>query len=321
MSTWKSLLQSNQSSPDEVLYPWTGEAILSLGDRYPKVGRDKPREYGWTTFRIEGRRAVWRGSPPTEAPDNFDLYEGVTKGYLVGNRLIEDNTDLTHADPAKVWEVSKPVFLVGDEDLPKFARIQCGRLPDQDKLIYIGPDMPLGPEDETLAVYEDRKELLPIMIKGVTPSLYLAFRVETWYRDKRDQEIAARRERERVERERLEREERVANLKTNLGSATGARAMAEHDFEEGAKAALRNGGAELLSVRRNQHENIVRFRYRQQRFECTCNNRLGIMDAGVCLTDESTGEKGDTWLSLETLPGVIGEAMDLGRLVIFRRVQ
>ena len=59
----------------------------------------------------------------------------------------------------------------------------------------------------------------------------------------------------------------------------------------------------------------------EEGFECVVNKRtLQIIDSGVCLTDESTGVKGDTWLTLESLPGVIGEAMDLDKLVVWRRL-
>jgi hypothetical protein len=44
------------------------------------------------------------------------------------------------------------------------------------------------------------------------------------------------------------------------------------------------------------------------------------VDSGICLVDHGTGERGDTRFTLESLPGVVGEAMDLGRLVVFRHV-
>jgi hypothetical protein len=72
---------------------------------------------------------------------------------------------------------------------------------------------------------------------------------------------------------------------------------------------------------------VLRFRFDGQRFECTCDrNTLQIVDAGICLTAEysddefDVGTKGDTWLTLESLPAVIREAQSEGRLVVFRHV-
>ena len=38
----------------------------------------------------------------------------------------------------------------------------------------------------------------------------------------------------------------------------------------------------------------------------------------MSLTDESTGEKGDTRFTLESLPTVVQQAMDEGILVVYR---
>jgi hypothetical protein len=45
---------------------------------------------------------------------------------------------------------------------------------------------------------------------------------------------------------------------------------------------------------------------------------LRIVDSGICLIDHDTGERGDTLFTLESLPAVIKEAIDDGKLVIFR---
>ncbi len=83
-------------------------------------------------------------------------------------------------------------------------------------------------------------------------------------------------------------------------------------------------GAEYLDHRRSYqpHEMIVRFRLDGRTFECTCyKDSLRIIEAGICLTNESTGYKGDDLLTLESLPGVIREAIDKGVLVIFRHME
>ena len=68
----------------------------------------------------------------------------------------------------------------------------------------------------------------------------------------------------------------------------------------------------------DRNEKIVQYRFRQRRFECTCDPQLRIISSGICLTDEVSGEKGDTWLTLESLPAVLGQAMDEDSLVIWR---
>ena len=64
---------------------------------------------------------------------------------------------------------------------------------------------------------------------------------------------------------------------------------------------------------------VVQYRFRQQRLECVVERHtLRVVDAGVCLEDHDTGEKGDRELTLESLPPVVGQAIDEGRLVVWR---
>ena len=101
--------------------------------------------------------------------------------------------------------------------------------------------------------------------------------------------------------------------------ARGVRAAV--DFEAAASAALRVSGATLLDVQPNfqPDEMIVRFRFRSRRFECVVHKMtLQVVDAGICLTDSFTGERGDSYFTLESLPAVIKQAMDEGALVVFR---
>ena len=45
---------------------------------------------------------------------------------------------------------------------------------------------------------------------------------------------------------------------------------------------------------------------------------LRIVDAGICLEDHATGEKGDTYFTLESPPGVVRQAIREGQLVVWR---
>ena len=47
---------------------------------------------------------------------------------------------------------------------------------------------------------------------------------------------------------------------------------------------------------------------------------MRIIDSGICLQDHNTGEKGDTYFTLESLPAVIRQADREGKLVVYRHV-
>jgi hypothetical protein len=70
---------------------------------------------------------------------------------------------------------------------------------------------------------------------------------------------------------------------------------------------------------------IVRFRFDNRRFECTCDEKtLRIIDSGICLTAHEDdrefegGTRGDDFFVLESLPGVIKEAIEDHKLVVYR---
>jgi hypothetical protein len=85
--------------------------------------------------------------------------------------------------------------------------------------------------------------------------------------------------------------------------------------------ALSLGGAEFLDYRNSGYnqEVVVKFKIGDKKFECSCDSKtLRIIDSGICLTDEETGEKGDSYFTLESLPAVIIQAERENKLVIFR---
>jgi hypothetical protein len=222
-------------------------------------------------------------------------------------------------DPGKAAAQSEEVLFLPD-GLDRFARVRAGRPYDGGPLVFAAPAFPLGPEEGVLAAFLDGMGSVS-HVKGVTPALDAAFRLEAWQR------AEARRRREELARLAREEEERRAAaerrqaLVNQLGDAVGRRQMAAVDFDEAARAALAVGGAAFLDARRGRErgEMIVRFRFANRRFECTCHQAtLRIIDSGICLIDHDTGEKGDTRFTLESLPGVIREAMDQHRLVVFR---
>lgn len=312
---WKDLLQENETT---VVAPWLGGRVLRFGMRTWTIEGALPPEHGWFTFRIAGRKAT-AGAPAAITPSDI-LAATQVRGFLVGDRLVLDNA-FVDPDPAKIIERSERVHLL-DPGLERFARITAGRPSEDSPLVFIAMEYPLGPEPQVVAAYEDRKDSVT-QIPGVTPALDAAFRMESYQR------AEAERRRAEAERRRLELEarraedERRAELAKQLGTGEGRRAMAQVDFAGAARAALAVGGAEYLDHRaaRGRNEMVVRFRLLGRRFECTCDARtLQIIDAGICLINHATEERGDTYFTLESLPAVIQEAERGHKLVVFRHV-
>lgn len=308
---WKDLLQKTDET---LISPWVGGRTLRRESRMWTLDGILPDEHGWCVFALDGRRARLFGRID---PDPSALRHP-TQGYLVGDRLIPDGV-LLDPDPAKILRYSERVWLV-EPGLDRFVRVSAGRTHEDGPLVYKNQEMPFGPENDVLSAYLDQK-LTVNDIPGVSPALDAAFRMETWRRA----EIERRRvEAERLRREEEERragEERRQQLVRQLGDGAGRREMARVDFAEAARAALAIGGAVFVDHRPSPQRNemVVRYRIDGRRFECTCDARtMQIIDAGVCLTDHDTAERGDTYFTLESLPAVIREAERLGVLHVFR---
>ena len=311
---WRDHLKTGDET---VTLPWTGGRSLQArsGQSWLIEGA-LPPEHGWYKFKVLVRKAfAWK---PAEAP--VDLFVTLSKGYLVGDRMIVDG-GVIDRDPAHIFNYSERVHLI-EPGLDRFVRVQAGRTYEDGPLIYEGMDMPLGPEDAVLRAFQDRETSVD-GIKAVTPALDAAFRMEIW---QRAEGIRRRAELERVrqaEEAKLQEEQRRLELYEKLGDGAGRRQMAMVDFEEAARAALAVADAELLDHRDSARrgEKVVTYRLDGRRYECVCDARtLNILDAGVCLNDYRTGQKGDTWFTLESLPGVIREADRTGVLHVFRRV-
>ena len=314
--SWQDLL----ATPDDtVVYPWTGGREVRASGRTFQLKGKSPVEHGWYTFAVTGGRTATLKGPADVSPDDLFSKGKVVRGYLIADRVLPDNTKAVFS-PADIALQTEPVAFV-EPGLERFARIRAGRWEDG-RLIYIGQEFPLGPEDAVTAAYQDRKASVTD-IPHVTPALNLAFAFESWNRAEaaRLREEAARLARE--EEARREQEARRANLVRQLGDGQGRREMAVVDFEAAARAALRVGGAELLDWRdsRTVNEVVVQFRYQDRRFECVANKLTRrIIDSGICLVNHATGERGDTKFTLESLPAVIGEAIRAHKLVVFRHV-
>ena len=313
---WQDLLDSGG---DRVL-PWLGGRKVYSPDRSWTIKGRLPMEFGWYTFDTgSGRTATLKGRVPQDMDPDYEASQRLLRGYLVGDRFIPDDARVD-PDPTKLVEQTETVFCV-ELGLERFARGVVLRNRN-DQLLYIRQEWPEGAEDDVLIAYQDRKDSVAD-IPNVTPALDLAFQWLSYQRaaaEAREAEMAAL-------VAKMEADEAAAEAHRRLvrqgGTAAGRRAMALVDFEGAARLALRQSNAELLDVRDspNRGDKVVQYLFRNRRLECVVNSRtMQVVDAGVCLTDHR-GTKGDTWYTLESLPGVVGEAIDQGALFIYRHVR
>jgi hypothetical protein len=311
---WRDLLRDEPP----VVLPWFGRGVVRGADRSWNIQTPRqlfPVEHGWYEFSIKlSRQATFvrRAEPVAE------LLKHEVCGYLVGDRLIPDGKRVD-PDPAKIVAQSERVHLL-DDGLDRFARVRAGRLHELGRLIYKSPEMPLGIEDAVMQAYLDRKTSVDD-IKGVSPGLDAAFRMESYQR----LEVEKRRAETEKKRQELEAarllEEKRKELASKFGDGAGRREVARVDFDSAARAALAVGGAEFLDSKiLRPNEWAVKFRLDGRRFECTCDVRMQIVSSGICLTDSESGEQGDRRFTLESLPSVIREAIRTDRLVVYRHV-
>lgn len=314
MRTWEKLLRTGN---EKITLPWLGGRVIQGPTQTWTLAGPSPTEHGWYLFKISGRHV---SDPVATDPTDSEtkLLRSRVRGYLVGDRILPDNLPID-PNPKKIAGTSERVHLL-DPNLDRFARVVAGRIFPEGPLVFVEMDMPRGPEDEVLAAYMDE---LPSLdgIKGVTPALDAAFRMESWQRSEAARRRAELEKLRREEEERRLQEERRQVILQQLGDSRSRRDLAKVDFGEAAAASLRLAGASLLDHRAGRRgEHIVRFRLDGRRYECVCDTNLRIIDSGICLQDHDTGERGDTWLTLESLPSVIQEADRERKLVVYRRV-
>jgi len=309
--SWRDLLQTGD---ERIALPWLGgRTLYAAAQRWSIEGR-LPVEYGWHMFKIANREAHAEG-PSDPQPD---LLQYSVRGYLVGDRLVVDDIHID-PDPKHIVQFSEKVFLL-DEGLDRFARVRAGRVNREGPLVYQGLEMPLGQEDQVLEAFLDQAASIT-HLKGVSPALDAAFRMESWQRAEAVRRRAELERLRREEEEKRQKEERRQELVKKLGDGEGRRAMALHDFDAAARAALAVGGAVFLDAKKlRPNEWAVRYRLDRQKFECVCDEKLRIIDAGICLTDHETDERGDTYFTLESIAAVVTQAQREHKLVIFRHV-
>ena len=303
--------EDHLTTTSRLAIPWLGgRKLYRTGRSYQIKGR-MPRQHGWYLFDLIGRRAYL--IQPAEV--DWEYGDGLVKvsGYLLGDRMVSDDSraEMTYD---KVQGLTNQLHLV-EPGLPRFSRGEAIRDPEG-RLIYMQQVFDRGPEDAVRDAFIARAENLD-GIPGVTPPLVTVFNFASELRrltEERRAEFEARRQRERDLQEAL----------SSRSTGAGRRVLARHDFEAAAASALAEGGAELLDIEdtRRPEEAIVRFRTADRAWECVVERQtLGIIDAGICLTDSMTGEAGDTYFTLESLPGVIRWVISTGGLHVYRHVE
>lgn len=315
--SWKDLLNDRSAR----VLPWFGFRRVHDAERSWTLVGPKPPEHGWFKFATAGGREATLSDPTALPTWDIDWAESHPKvrGYVVGDRFIPD-TARVDPNPKKLVEQTVTIYCV-ELGIARLARVQAAK-DREGRLVYVGQEFPNGADAYAIRAYEDRADSLD-HVQGVTPSLDLAFR---WITHQRNQAEERRRAIEALrleeEKKRAE-EERLRELMKDAGSALGRRALAERDFNAAAIEALRVSGATFLDARKSYHrgEMVVQYRYLDRRFECVVEEKsLRVVDSGICLTDHDTGEKGDTFFTLESLPGVVAEAARIGKLVVYRHV-
>ena len=310
--SWRDLLVQEEVA----VLPWVGGAeVISADDsRSWEIKGRRPREFGWYSFTVTGGRDAILGEAAEADPD-FGAQRKCLQGYVVGARFIPDDARVD-PDPTKLAAQTEPVLLV-ERGLERFARGVVVRVGE--KLVYLRQEFPQGPEVEVEDAFLEG-EVDVVGVAGVTPALDLAFRWMTWLRaeEERRRREVARRRREAEERRAVEAERR--RLQGEVGTGDGRRRLAQVDFAAAARAALGVSGATYLGHReaRGRGEMVVQYRLRARRFECVVGVDLRVVDSGICLTDERTGDVYDDFFTLESLPAVVMEAIDTGVLVVTR---
>lgn len=308
---WQSLLQKDNET---IILPWVGGKTLQSKNRKWKIEGNLPTEHNWYSFNLNGRKAIVNKL----AEPDLSIIDNITNGYLIGDRLIPDSVSPNINNLVTDF---KKVHLI-EMGLNRFARVSVGQIYEKGPFIFNTLEFSLGPEDNVSSAFLDKKESVDD-ISEVSPALESAFKIESWRRDEAERRRLEEEKRRLEEEEKLKKEENFKKLQGELGTGYLRREIAQYDFKTAAESALSVGGAIYLDHRKayDKNEMIVIFRLDGNRYECVCNkNTLRITDAGICLTDEVSGEKGDDRFSLESLPSVIREAKRNDVLVVFRHV-
>jgi hypothetical protein len=301
---------------EEEVLPYLGGAMVTSRTRRLRVANEAAP--GWWRFRVAGRVAT--PIAPADAPDLAAC--PLVRGHFAGGWLFAAKQAplalslLPTPEPealapvaARRWGSGVVLFEAIDfeGDAEPAARAALERLEAIAALKGVGATLraaygyalllALGEElGVPVALPEVRAALKEVAEGGRTPASVLLLALA------RRREEYRQRERERA-------------VVADAVVAARRRARAAGDWRERAAEALEKGGAELVRGRDlGDGQAEVHFACEGQRFIAAVDQlTLQIVDAGICLSGR------DRVLNLASLPPVIRQAIDEGRLVITRR--
>lgn len=293
---------------ESMVLPYLGGSSVHAADRRLRVSTRVAA--GWWRFEVEGRNAT-----PKEQAERLDTSALQSmRGHLVGDWLFTSGT------------TAERMFLMPNEEemfTPAIARRWYGGDHLFDTALF-ADEAESAARDAFFAGASSLEG-----IKGVAPSLRAAFGFAVIRRE------AATIGLEVSPREVLARAHEVASgtlAPAPIVQALEARrytiqptsdhrrhrpttVATRENAETRACAALEPTGADVLAVRLTGDRTLeVVFRFRGERFIAVVDwESLHVYDSGICLSGA------DEMLGLDSLPSVIGEAMDDGVLHITRR--
>jgi hypothetical protein len=296
----------------ELVLLYLGGATVDAADRTLRVEGDA--QVGWWRFRAAGRRATPIG--PAEVPDLSGL--PAVRGHLMGEWLVGEAGR------------TERVYLLPDDEPPLFSPLRARRW-HGGALVFEELEYESGIEEEVRRALEDGRSLADV--KGVPAPLRAAFAYALADREARTLGIPVGplEIRKHVAAIASEGRERVAILLRDLEARRNAEEAAtrearflarareaalqparETSLEERVQTALEAAGARLRRLRRMARGLAeVTWDFEGETFLTLVDERgLRVLDAGICLAGH------DAEVTLESLPAVVREAIEVGEIVV-----
>ena len=329
---------------ESLVLPYLGGSSVDAPGRRLRVAKAQtPLEPGWWRFRVKGRDAT----PVEKAePEGIEALPGV-RGHVALGRLVHDRAaaEPVHCLPeeqppllapcrARRWHSGELVFdqiefegeaeeaarhaleengtLAGVKGIPASLRAAFG---------YAVMDAASRALGIAVSPVEVRAHILEVAERGRPAAEAILRRLheerEGYRRAREALERAAEAQRtvEQAQRAAEAAERERARIRHELRRAGPGRGATESNADARAEAALDGSGARLLGTRSLGGGNLeVTFRFMGERFISVVQAiTMQVQDAGICLAGA------DREVTLDSLPSVIREAIEGGRLVITRR--
>ena len=301
------------ASSEPVVLPYFGGTRVEAADRRLRVASGT--EPGWWRFRVEGRKAV-----PLEPADPIDLSDRpAVRGHHAAGWLFVSGR-----------EVHRIALPPAEEPAP-LARV-TGRVWHSGDLLLDTIDFEDTAEEEVRRALEERRGIPDV--RGVAPSLRAAFGFALLDAVAQEHGVpispreAGRRVQELAERggdsatalvtvmvEERERHEAAMKAAARAAEIRGRMRERKGDPADICDSVLEAARCRMLSCRRAGGGNLeVRFECDGERFVTVVHaTTLQVLDAGICLAGA------DRELTLDSLPSVIREAVEVDHLNITRR--